>query len=571
MAGFAGHVTALPLAPLFGRLIPLPAVAPGRRPSTPIHLWIALIASLAGTVGVAAPTNATLCTNDATCAATEVCHRSAGCSEGVCVPAFTLPHFVIGMPRLTAYDADVVSALDHTGTFYQSCCDTNVTAFTGESADRADGHVFCPEEPTNFPACLFATCLCGYRNPTGTAFVVNGNYASPFGAQYLYYAGHAGWDYDYGFGVDIVASADGTLCKALEDPVNGRFGFPSAWDKFHTFYIDHGAFAGRGHASWYLHAADLAGQDTLGTPLQDLAPGACAPVSAGQLVATVGNAGTGLPHLHFEVRRYEVGQGPEGPASKVVDPYGWTGSYPDPWSDPLENPQAESQIAPLWLACGNGRIECGEQCDDGNRMPADGCDAVCSIEAGFVCEGHEPSRCFEDHPISAGKLLLKRSSSGKETFVLSSSDAAFPFPPVGSDDDPSTNGATVEVLSATGEHTKYTLPPGPGSRAGWAVKTGTVASYRYRNGDAPGGPTPVRLLRLKEGKNFKVVSRRVGLALLEAQDSVAIRISNGKNRVCALFGPGNSLILRDETGRFQAKNASTSAIADCTAASLGMP
>ncbi len=37
--------------------------------------------------------------------------------------------------------------------------------------------------------------------------------------------------------------------------------------------------------------------------------------------------------------------------------------------------------APLMPVCGNGRLEAGEQCDDGNTMDGDGCAADCSREA----------------------------------------------------------------------------------------------------------------------------------------------------------------------------------------------
>ncbi len=35
------------------------------------------------------------------------------------------------------------------------------------------------------------------------------------------------------------------------------------------------------------------------------------------------------------------------------------------------------------IACGNGILEAGEQCDDGNLVPGDGCSAICTLEA--VC------------------------------------------------------------------------------------------------------------------------------------------------------------------------------------------
>jgi fibro-slime domain-containing protein len=37
--------------------------------------------------------------------------------------------------------------------------------------------------------------------------------------------------------------------------------------------------------------------------------------------------------------------------------------------------------------CGDGSVETGEQCDDGNRAAGDGCSTTCTIEDGFVCTG----------------------------------------------------------------------------------------------------------------------------------------------------------------------------------------
>ena len=36
-------------------------------------------------------------------------------------------------------------------------------------------------------------------------------------------------------------------------------------------------------------------------------------------------------------------------------------------------------------ACGNGRIDDNEGCDDGNTKAGDGCDATCNVEPGWVC------------------------------------------------------------------------------------------------------------------------------------------------------------------------------------------
>lgn len=43
-------------------------------------------------------------------------------------------------------------------------------------------------------------------------------------------------------------------------------------------------------------------------------------------------------------------------------------------------------------ACGNGKLEASEACDDDNTDAGDGCDAMCAVETGFDCSG-EPSVC----------------------------------------------------------------------------------------------------------------------------------------------------------------------------------
>jgi fibro-slime domain-containing protein len=37
------------------------------------------------------------------------------------------------------------------------------------------------------------------------------------------------------------------------------------------------------------------------------------------------------------------------------------------------------------VTCGNGNIELGEACDDGNTNSGDGCSAICALETGFMC------------------------------------------------------------------------------------------------------------------------------------------------------------------------------------------
>jgi cysteine-rich repeat protein len=47
--------------------------------------------------------------------------------------------------------------------------------------------------------------------------------------------------------------------------------------------------------------------------------------------------------------------------------------------------------------CGNGALEAGEECDDGNRLSCDGCSETCTDEVGLVCgDGTQNETCGEE-------------------------------------------------------------------------------------------------------------------------------------------------------------------------------
>jgi len=49
------------------------------------------------------------------------------------------------------------------------------------------------------------------------------------------------------------------------------------------------------------------------------------------------------------------------------------------------------------VPCGNGVLDLGEQCDDGNLTAGDGCDSICRIEPCYDCAG-QPSMCSPSPP-----------------------------------------------------------------------------------------------------------------------------------------------------------------------------
>jgi formylglycine-generating enzyme len=52
----------------------------------------------------------------------------------------------------------------------------------------------------------------------------------------------------------------------------------------------------------------------------------------------------------------------------------------------------DATVAPV-TECGNGVINDGERCDDGNDTPGDGCNATCRFEKGWDCGLSEPTEC----------------------------------------------------------------------------------------------------------------------------------------------------------------------------------
>jgi murein DD-endopeptidase MepM/ murein hydrolase activator NlpD len=159
-----------------------------------------------------------------------------------------------------------------------------------------------PDYGTDGRVCRYdgtqATSHGGGPDPGFTA----GYAQTPGGHDYLYYDGHDG--YDYGLTYEPVAAAAPGIVMLANwlDPnchtcLSGK-----------TIEINHG----NGLLTFYGHLSRI-----------DVVKGQH--VRRGQVIGISGSTGTATgPHLHFGVY-YVNGKGP-------VDPYGWSGSYPDPWT-----------------------------------------------------------------------------------------------------------------------------------------------------------------------------------------------------------------------------------------------
>jgi hypothetical protein len=227
--------------------------------------------------------------------------------------------------------------------------DSVVVAYTGERGDNSRG---------------------GYRGFSGadnTPFTVNGNYTAgepdtDRQSRYLYYDGHPGYDYRAPEGTTILAPASGTARV-----VGGEYG---------TIRIQHAD----GIESVFLHCRRFLVQNGES-------------VAAGQPIAEVGSVGAAGPHMHMEVQVDGV----------PVDPYGWEGSFADPY--------VRATNVRLWATIEiGGEQVCSPLCSDGFACVRGACVVRC--EDDVQCEGEETCQEGECIPLCEGHLGACDDSDG---------------------------------------------------------------------------------------------------------------------------------------------------------------
>jgi cysteine-rich repeat protein len=208
-------------------------------------------------------------------------------------------------------------------------------------------------------------------------------------------------------------------------------------------------------------------------------------------------------------------------------------------------------------ACGDGVVDAGERCDDGNGASGDGCDSECEIESCFDCSG-SPSGC-QPLPscgprdgccpdgcagVDADCETTTAVAGARVTITDAVDDRRRGIMVVAADSnieparlgfDPVRDGARLQVQNSYRE-VCITLP---NLNDAWrSVGEGPRRSYKYRDSRYVNGPC--KSAALKQGRLTVTCNGKVwpfDFALDDvAQGAVAVRFASGHHTLCAQFG-----------------------------------
>ena len=184
----------------------------------------------------------------------------------------------------------------------------------------------------------------------------------------------------------------------------------------------------------------------------------------------------------------------------------------------------------------------------------------------FLAAGTPGASRAGDQSLAGTRLRLDRRGSSQR-LVLVLRDRDITLPAAGSADDPIRSGMRVVLFgnSIPGEVQELVIPPG----SGWNQWASPRQTYRFRNVDVPGLPTPVRFARLRQGRGLRIDARAAGLALWGSQTSIGVRVEMGSTRFCTVFAGGG--VRRDEAALFAARDTPNPNLTACTDEALFRP
>ncbi len=288
----------------------------------------------------------------------------------------------------------------------------------------------------------------------------------------------------------------------------------------------------------------------------------------------------------FGARRYESDGTPQGADFDVSDytlfdrdqatvAAGGAGRFLVVWHDEIGDDVVAQRFS---AGCGDGIVEPGEACDDGNAAAGDGCAAKCVAETCSACVG-SPSSCVPivtctagdgccapgctaatdadcPTPIAGAMLAIRdplSSATVKSTLGFKSTDAGIDTS-LASGFDPLADGAAIQIYKPTGDGEDTRCWEFPA--ASWTLRDTTNGGrvFKYRDTEA----APCRIARVRGGRLLRaqcagVVSRVPYDLGASPQGSLAVRFKSGGIDYCTLFDSAS--IQRDTDVSFLARGA----------------
>jgi hypothetical protein len=141
--------------------------------------------------------------------------------------------------------------------------------------------------------------------------------------------------------------------------------------------------------------------------------------------------------------------------------------------------------------------------------------------------------------VTGSKLVLKKSSSGRETLIFVSKDPTVYVAAFGGVDDPTLAPSGIELFTPNASSPSLDIPAVVG-KPGWTTKP-APPTYQFKNSFAPSGISAVRFVKLRAGKGVKIVARATGLSMTQPLGAVGILWTlpspiGQYNTICAHFG-----------------------------------
>src|SRR6185503_17334975 len=145
---------------------------------------------------------------------------------------------------------------------------------------------------------------------------------------------------------------------------------------------------------------------------------------------------------------------------------------------------------------------------------------VLSLAVGFAAPAGAA-----DQLLPGKKLLLR---TGRLNMTAKSPSVAVPAAPAS---DPTLVGASLEIRAASGEIATIALPA-----SNW-TKNGPGTIYKFKNPDAPAGPSAMKVAMKKQAKQVRLYAKSSGITLDEStQTRIGLILAMGPTRYCVLFG-----------------------------------